>query len=211
MSKITICMDLIAGMLMALDLFYPQFGTRAGNWLLSKLPTQEEVRNPINSKTTRLSVIVTFYILIILIIWAIKSDPETYTTTQFWGTMVLYAIGAIAASILTTFLVKLLYGLGIYMKLIKPGEYVHAILWVLSTVIAFLALFIASKMVTSGSVLPMVPTATFVLAVLILPMVMISVNRIRGFLISHEEKPIYLIARIGLIIFVSSKGIDLFV
>lgn len=122
MPKLTSILDLIAGICMAVDFLFPKIGEPAGRWLVRQLPDKYEVLDPLHPKTIRFNVIVTFFILALIITWAVAKDTGTYTTSQLWGTIGLFAIGSAIGATLITILALALNKLGKYIHILKTGS-----------------------------------------------------------------------------------------
>ena len=207
--KLTTILDLIAGICMALDFLFPKVGEPAGRWLVRQLPDKHEVLDPLHPKTIRFNVIVTFFVLALIIAWAVAKDAGTSTTPQLWGTIGLFAIGSAMGATLITILALTLNKLGKYIYILKTGSQLSYFMWLIGFAVMILALYLVSSLATKGMIVFITPTATFILTVVILPTAMMSAPSVRQFIDATPRKRVYAIARIGLIIFVTSKIIEL--
>ena len=209
MTNLTTTLDLIAGICMALDFIFPKVGEQIGRWLISQLPDKDEVQDPLHRKTVRFNVVVTLFILALIIAWAVAKDTGVYTTSQYWGTIGLFTLGSLFGSILITILALILKKLGKYIHTLQTGADLSYVMWLVGFAVMLSALFLVSNLTTRGLIVFIAPTATFLLTVVILPTAMMSAPSTRKFLDATPRKRIYAIARMGLIIFVASKIIEL--
>ena len=98
--------------------------------------------------------------------------------------------------------------LGKYIRILKTGSQLSQFIWLIGFVVMILALYLASSLATKGMIVFIVPTATFILTVIILPTAMMSAPSVQQFIDATPRKRVYAIARIGLIIFITSKIIE---
>ncbi len=206
MTTLTTILDLIAGLCVAADFLFPnRIGEKAGRWLVQQLPTKDEVVNPFHRRTILFNATITFVILSLLVAWAIAKDAGVYTTSQVWRSVGLFALGFVIGVILMTSLAFLFYKTGKYLKILVTESEVNPFIWFVSFFIMYLSLLLASSLATKGITEVMTPTATFILAVMILPTSMLSAPSVLRFIDSTPNKRAYTIARIGLVLFIASR------
>lgn len=206
MTTLTTILDLIAGLCVAADFFFPnKIGEKAGKWLVQQLPTKNEVINPLHRRTILFNATITFIILFLLVAWAIARDTGVYTTSQVWLSVGLFALGIVIGVVLMTSLAFLFYKIGKYFKIIVTESEVNPFTWFVSIFIMYFSLLLAARLATIGIAEVMTPAATFMLAVMILPTSMLSAPSVLRFIDSTPNKRVYAIARIGLVLFIASR------
>jgi len=206
MTTLTTFLDLIAGLCVAADFLFPnRIGEKAGKWLVKQLPTKTEVINPLHRKTILFNAVITVFVLTLLVAWAIAKDPGVYTTREVWLSIGLFTIGIVFGVILMTSLTLVFYKIGRRFHIVENESELSTFIWLVSFIIMYYSLLLAANLAAKGLTLFMTPTATFILAVVILPTSMLSSSRVLRFIDATPHKRVYAIARIGLIIFIASR------
>lgn len=228
MNRIPIILDLFAGVLLGIDLFAPKWGNIFGRWVVDRFPNSNEARNPLHRKTILFNSSIAFYVFGMLMLWAMLKDTGSYTPLQLWRSIGLYAIGSFSGAIIITIMasiiskyVSLLQNLMILIntKLLRHNpvpssetEDNHSVIhftWIASLVITILLLYLATFLNSRYPfVFPILLSSIYV--VVLSPIAMIYAPSFRKFIYQPGDKQIYVISRIGLILFVSTKFIQIF-
>ncbi len=207
MIKTAIILDLISGLFFAIDYLFPKkVGDKIGRWLVSLLPEKGHANNPLSRKTLRFNAIVTCITIICFVIWAMVKDPGTYNVWQIVKSAGLYSVG-------------LLLGVGFYIamplllnklpKRIRPsdGYSIIGITWLIAIMAYFVFIFSLKSLAAHVNVLA--PALIFIITISVLLMVMIVAEPIRRYVDATPNKRVYAISRIGLVLFIVSKIIEL--
>jgi hypothetical protein len=110
MDKVAAVYDLIAGLLVAIDVVAPSWGQTAGKWLIEKLPRLDDTVNPLKVRTFLVNLFLTILTLVILISFAMSKDIRVGTPFP-WSTVGLFVIGVIIGVIFIFVLSLVILGL----------------------------------------------------------------------------------------------------
>lgn len=201
-------MDLVAGLLFAVDFLFPtSVGERAGKWLVSLLPKKADTLKPLKPKTFRMNALLTCMAVVGLVVWAIVKGESS--TLQMIQDTIGFVVGLVVGVIVVT---SITFGFEKLLMRFRP-ESNSSLIWpltfVASVVLGCISLY-ALRLATGELSVLAAPIVTFVLTLWILPCAIGYAGFIRGYIDATPEKPVYALSRIGLLIFVASKIIELY-
>lgn len=204
MSKIPIWMDLISGLLLAID-FYPKHGIakKVDTWVRDKL-TATDTNDPTNGRTVVFNFLVSSFIFSMLLVWAFyknSSQPDNNVGIE----ILLFGIGSVISCVLITTLTVLL--MKISRKFLKGSLEVSAVVLLVGTLLSALALINVPRLHPPVEVI--VSLIAFVFMCILLPFAMLIANNIKKALSADKDKPFYVFAFMGLVMFVAGKIIEL--
>jgi len=223
MDKVAAVYDLIAGLLVAIDVVAPSRGQTAGKWLIERLPRLDDTVNPLKVRTFLVNLFLTILTLVILTSFAISKDMRAGTPFP-WSTVGLFVIGVVISVIFISVLSLIILGLrGIWNRRHGTTTYVLnkpifsspttaqdatllGMLWLSFLILGVLALLLL-RFATGTRTFLAPPILTFVLTCWVLPTAMLGNRLFVKYVASNPEKPYYALARIGLLIFIISKFI----
>jgi len=194
MLKIPIWMDLIAGFLLAYDLF-PKTGKLASfHDRIRKFLKEIDTKNFTNIKTMVFSGTVSFFIFLMLLLWVYYKNSSRLDY-NVWIEIGWFFLGIIIAWGLITLLAKIFKRIGL-----KGIFFIGLFLSVLTLAIVF-PLNPPTGLVAS--------LTSFIYICLLYPFAMIIANNVQKVLLADEKKPFYIFAVIGIALFVVSKIFEL--
>jgi predicted neutral ceramidase superfamily lipid hydrolase len=194
MAKIPIWMDLIAGILLAYDLF-PKFGklSRFHNWIRGYLK-KIDTRNFTNIKTMIFSGAVSIFIFLMLLLWVYYKNSGQLEY-NVWAEIGCFFLGIVVAWVVITLLAKLFKSLGVF------GIFIIGLILSVLTLIIVFPLHPSSGLAASS--------ASFLYICILYPFAMIIANNVQRILLADEKKQFYIFALIGLVLFGVSKIFEL--
>jgi hypothetical protein len=205
MCKIPIIMDLIAGVLLAYDLF-PKSGPllRFHNWIRDNLK-ETDTRNLTNKRTVIFNTIISFSIFLIILAWAwYRSCGQEASNIGL--EIALFAAGAVAAWLIITPIAMLFNKIGQEGLTFPIG-------------IAFsLAALICIPLVSPPTEI-VISLVAFIYMCVLHPLAMLIAGSVRKILLppevkkgekqNGEKKPFYTFAIMGLALFIVTKLIEI--
>lgn len=197
MSKITIFMTFISGVLLAYE-FYPKSGAllKFHNWIRDGL-VKTDTKDLLNRRTLVFNFIISLFIFSMLLAWAWykNSNQEAY---NIWPEVGLFFLGIVIAWAIITPLA------GLLKKFEQEG--LIFIIGLIISITSLVTIFSLNPSVNLVAVL-----IAFVYMSILYPFAMIIASYIQKALIAKKDKPFYIFAMMGLALFVASNLIELFV
>jgi MFS family permease len=192
MAKIPIWMELIAGILLAYDLF-PKFGKLSRfhdriREYLKKIDT----KNFTNIKTMVFSSAVSIFIFLMLLLWVYYKNSSNLDY-NVWIEIGWFFLGIVVAWVLITMIAK------IFKKLGPQG------IFIIGLFLSLLALVMMAKLHPPTGLAASL--ASFIYICFLYPFAMIIANNVQKVLTG--EKPFYIFAIVGMVLFVVSKIFEL--
>jgi len=192
MAKIPIWMDLIAGILLAYDLF-PKFGKLSRfhdriREYLKKIDT----KNFTNIKTMVFSGAVSIFIFLMLLLWVYYKNSSNLNY-NVWIEIGWFFLGIVVAWVLITMVAKIFKRLG------PQGIFIIGLFLSVLTLVMMAKLHPPTGLAAS--------LASFIYICFLYPFAMIIANNVQKVLTG--EKPFYIFAIIGIALFVVSKIFEL--
>jgi len=195
-------MDFISGLLLAYD-FFPKSGILQIFHLnilawINKIDTDK----PFSLKTILFNILVSIFIFILFLAYVLYKTRENHDS-RLWAELCLFLVGCLIAYLIIT-------GVGIVLKKIKHQQF----LFFIAMLIDFLCFLLAPSV--HNSILFNILVG-FICMCLFYPLAIISAKYIQKLLLSEQQKPsdgqkpFYIFAILGLVIFIASNFIQIIV
>lgn len=225
MDKVATFWDLISGLLVTIDVVAPSSGQRAGKWLIARLPQSKDMLNPLHRRTFCLNLLLTLLLLTIMVSFAMSKGQSTGDIFQ-WSTVGWFTLGVFLGIVVVYLsMATILWRRRINIRrrritssiLDEPIVPSHTsseeatplgAIWVCFLVLGITVLPLL-HFATDTRVFLAAMISTFVITIWVLPTAMLSARSLINYFAANSEKPFYALARIGLLIFVASKIIEL--
>ncbi len=223
MERIGILLDLISGVLIAIDFISPSWGQSIGKWLLKQLPDQDEAANPLLRRTFCLNLALALFILFVLLLYAIFGATDSSTHLQ-WSNIVceiiLYLAGIVGGFLLVYIEYLVIYeSYRGFLRLRKCDDgscisesgtrsFVPNIFWIVSLLLGIFVLTLVRFASDTRAFLPPIIVSSC-LAIWILPTVMLLTRLFVRWVGANPNEPSHALVCIGLLIFVINKAIHL--
>jgi len=199
MNKIPLIMDLISGILLAYD-FFPKSGflLRFHNWIKDNL-SETDTNKLTSCRTLVFNVCISAFLFLLLLLWAYykgSSTPQNHILQEI-GLFALGAILALAIIILITII------------LTKINQQNPLLLLLVGIIIAMISLIVGVKISTNPPIITSL--VAFIYFCILFPFATIIAGLARRALLADMNRPFYIFAVLGLVLFVASKIIEIFV
>jgi hypothetical protein len=196
-SKIPLIMDLISGILLAYD-FFPKSGflLRFHNWIKENLKNTDT--NKVSSiNTIVFNICISGFLFLMLLLWAWYKNSNA-VQSNILQEIGLFAIGAIAALCVIILITIMLSKIKQQYPLLIVGLFIAMISLIVGVKISTAAPFITGL-------------SAFVYFLFLFPFAAVIAGIARRALLADINKPFYIFAVFGLILFVASKIIEIIV
>lgn len=212
MFQVVNLLDLIAGLLVALNFLIPDKTLeKYDKWILNGLPESGEEWDPLQPKSLRLSIPLATIVFVGLIVWAMLRDlaNNTYSADQVAISALLYVFGALTGGVMLlilAFLLRRFMTLAWAKKIfnIKQKVDIRPAIWIFSMVLCLLPVLVLGPIGATGAIIAI--GATFSIGSFLLGMWMLLVPFVCKYLTLRRDR---VLARIGLIVFIASKLIQI--